>query len=522
MLSQMTGSLLGGRYRLEERLGAGGMGETFRALDTRLGRPVAVKLLHAYLASDPAFVRRLEREARIVASLSHPNIVGLFDHDAGDSQGGRPYLVMELVQGQDLRETLDRAAAQPGTANAAGGVPAGALPLGRALDIAQGLLRALAHAHAHGLVHRDVKPGNVLVASDGGVKLADFGIAQAPDEATVTRTGELLGSIHYAAPERMEGGPATPAADVYAAGVLFYRMLAGRLPYEGDLNAVVAGARRGAPPALSSLRGDLPAWLERVVRTALAADPQRRYPSAREMLLEFERGPEVERRAGEPTEAMRHSDPDATTVALRPSGPPTGPRTVPRVAHQGPRRYARPAAAALLAIGALALSAGLAAAMLAGRPSPSASLEGAVTATSPAPAPAAPAAPAAAGTAPGSSGQTVARTAVPAPSVQAPQVGRGTQSTPSPPAQGPLAAGATIPQLRDLRAALQASGGRGKVADVVNELRELEKKLLEGHPGDAQKEAAELRRKVEEWRRKGELDPTVADRVLALLAQIRT
>jgi len=519
MSGQIIGSLLGERYRLEERLGAGGMGETFRALDTTLGRPVAVKLLHAHLAADPAFVRRLEREARIVASLSHPNIVSAFDRGVGAD--GRPYLVMELVEGDDLAEALDRESARPRAAGDAGGVPAGALPLGRALDIARGVLRALAHAHALGLVHRDVKPGNVLVAVDGGVKLADFGIAQAPNDATVTRNGELLGSIYYVAPEQMAGEVATPAADVYAAGVLFYRMLAGRLPHAGDLNAVVAAGaadvRQGAP-SLLSFRGDVPAWLEQVVRTALATDPQLRYPSAREMLLEFERGPELERRAATPTEAMRRSDPDATTTVLRAGAP------SPVTCAQPPRwRWHALLAAVLLAIGVLTLAAGVAAAKLSGRPSPSAAPEAPVRTPVPAPVQAA------TGTAPGAPGPAAARTMVPAPGAQASPVGQaaqgavGAQGTPgSPAAQGQLGGRAAIPQLLDLRAALQANGARGKVADVVSELRELEKKLLEGRPEDAQKEAVELRRKVEEWRRKGELDPAVADRVLALLARIGT
>ena len=551
MAVQVIGSLAGGRYRLEERLGTGGMGETFRALDTRLGRRVAVKLLHAHLAADSAFVRRLEREARIVASLSHPNIVSAFDYGTGESGSPgdiRPYLVMELVEGEDLRETLERRGAPTGggpPAKQAAPVPAGALPLEDALAIARGVLSALAHAHGRGLVHRDVKPSNVLVAADGTVKLADFGIAVGLSEATVTQTGELLGSVHYIAPERLEGGAATPAADVYATGVLLYRVLAGRLPYEGELVAMVAAAaRRGTPPPLDTFRTDVPAWLERLVRTALAADPHQRYRSAVEMLEELERGTDVERRASAPTAELRsgrdnrhsrRSDPDAVTVPLWPTGPAplgtAGARTgrgsgVAARARLLPGRWrAIAAAGALAVVGVLALSTVLAASTRRGQaPATSAAATAVLPAGSPVPATpsTSPAASPAARVAPSataaSAAQPVSQVAPPGqPTRAVPGTATSVASTGS---QSLAAMRAAAQQVGDLRVAVQAMGGRGKVADVVNELRELEKKLLEGDAKDAAKEVSELRRKVEEWRSKGELEPAVADRVLAGLARL--
>ena len=207
---------VGGRYRLGERLGHGGMGEVFAAHDLRLDREVALKLLRADLAEQDGMRERVVAEARLAARLSHPYVVGVLD--TGE-QDGRPFVVMERLSGRTLRDELSD----------------GPLPAERVRDVGLQVLRALAAAHDLGIVHRDVKPGNVLDAGVGTWKVADFGIAKwVHADETLTGTGELLGSPSYLAPERIEGQQAGPASDLYAVGVLLYEALCGRKPFEGD------------------------------------------------------------------------------------------------------------------------------------------------------------------------------------------------------------------------------------------------------------------------------------------------
>ena len=194
------GQVLGGRYRLVELLGQGGMATIYRATDTQLGRDVAVKLLRPEYLRDPDFSSRFRQEAQAAASLSHPNIVTVYDY--GEDPRG-PYIVMELVDGEDLATILRRS---------------GALPPRQAARIAAGVARALAAAHARGIVHRDIKPGNVLIGRDGRVKVVDFGIARAIAEAQLTLPGTTLGSVHYFSPEQARGEPATAASDIYSLG----------------------------------------------------------------------------------------------------------------------------------------------------------------------------------------------------------------------------------------------------------------------------------------------------------------
>ncbi|WP_183095820.1 serine/threonine-protein kinase, partial [Nocardioides stalactiti] len=209
------------RYRLDSRIATGGMGVVWRATDTRLNRPVAVKVLKHEYADDPQFRTRFETEARNAAALQHPGIAGVFDYDADPDSQGLPYLVMELVEGQPLSSLLAQARDN-----------------GRALDanVVRDLLTqtadALAVAHAAGIVHRDVKPANLLVTPDRRMKVTDFGIARAADDAQITRTGAVMGTPQYLSPEQARGNPSTPASDVYSLGVVGFECLTGRRPFE--------------------------------------------------------------------------------------------------------------------------------------------------------------------------------------------------------------------------------------------------------------------------------------------------
>jgi beta-lactam-binding protein with PASTA domain/tRNA A-37 threonylcarbamoyl transferase component Bud32 len=265
------GDVLGGRYRLVELLGKGGMATIYRATDAQLGREVAVKVLHPEYGRDPDFVARFKQEAQAAASLSHPNIVGVYDFGT-DADG--PYLVMELVDGEDVATLLARN---------------GPLPPRQAARLAAEAAHALGAAHARGIVHRDVKPGNILVSADGRVKVADFGIARAWADARLTLPGVKLGSVHYFSPEQALGEQATEASDIYSLGIVLYELLTGRRPWEGDNAAAVAMARISAPPPLvSDVRPNVPPVLEAIDRRALSPDPAARFPSAEAMAQALE------------------------------------------------------------------------------------------------------------------------------------------------------------------------------------------------------------------------------------------
>jgi serine/threonine-protein kinase len=260
------GTILGGRYRLVELLGQGGMATIFRALDTQLGRDVAIKLLRPEYLRDPDFSSRFRQEAQNAASLNHPNVVSVYDY--GEDPSG-PYIVMEYVDGEDLATILRRN---------------GSLPPAQAARIAAAVARALAAAHARGIVHRDVKPGNVLIGRDGRVKVVDFGIARAVAEAQMTLPGTTLGSVHYFSPEQARGETATNESDIYSLGIVLYEMLTGRRPWEGDSAASVALARLSGPvPDPVLVRPSLPPDLATITRKALASSPIDRFASAASM-----------------------------------------------------------------------------------------------------------------------------------------------------------------------------------------------------------------------------------------------
>ena len=261
-----VGRVLGSRYRLIELLGEGGMATIYRAHDVQLDRSVAVKLMRPQYGRDAAFVARFRQEAQSAASLSHPNIVSVFDY--GTDEAG-PFIVMELVDGQDLADLLNER---------------GAIPPFVASKIAEQVAEALAAAHARGIIHRDVKPSNILLSADGRVRVVDFGIARAVAEAQLTVPGTTLGSVHYFSPEQARGDHVTAASDIYSLGLVLYEMLTGRRAFAGDTPAAVAVARLiGPAPRPSMVRGDVPAALDAIVITALDLDPNERFATAGEM-----------------------------------------------------------------------------------------------------------------------------------------------------------------------------------------------------------------------------------------------
>jgi serine/threonine-protein kinase len=257
------GDVLGGRYRLVELLGQGGMATIYRATDSELGRDAAVKVLHPEYGHDPDFVARFRQEAHAAASLSHPGIVGVYDF--GTDEAG-PYLVMELVDGEDLAALIRRN---------------GPLPPRQAARLVAEVARALEAAHERGIVHRDVKPGNIMLTANGRVKVTDFGIARAWADARLTLPGTTLGSVHYFSPEQALGEPTTAASDIYSLGIVLFELLTGRRPWEGDSAASVAMARISAsPPSASEVRPSVPPALDAIDRKAMAPEAADRFASA--------------------------------------------------------------------------------------------------------------------------------------------------------------------------------------------------------------------------------------------------
>ena len=264
-MSQRT-RVLGDRYELEEMVGRGGMAEVFRATDRVLGRTVAVKVLSDRFAGDRRFVTRFRREAQASAGLNHPNIVSVFDTGSED---GVPYIVMEFVEGKTLADVL---------------AEHGPLPAGRATAIARTVAAALSVAHDRGLVHRDVKPGNIMLTDGDHVRVMDFGIARAAADDTLTQTGTILGTAAYLSPEQAQGMTVGPPSDVYSLGCVLYEMLTGRPPFTGDSAVSVAFRHvRDDPVPLSELGTEAPPELEGVVMRALAKDPEQRFASGGEL-----------------------------------------------------------------------------------------------------------------------------------------------------------------------------------------------------------------------------------------------
>ena len=290
---------IAGRYRIDRRLGAGGMSTVFLAQDTVLERAVAVKLLAEHLADDEAFVERFQREALSAARLQHPNIVQVFDYGL-DASSHRHFIVMEFVDGPSCADLLrDRKR----------------LDIEEAVRIVRDACHGLDYAHRAGVVHRDVKPGNLLVAADSGTtKLADFGIAKAAEQTRITQVGSVLGTAAYLSPEQAHGDEAGPRSDTYSLGVCAYQLLTGRLPHEyGSLTELALKQRDEPIEPISELRPEVPLQLDLAIRVALERDPADRYDSA----LDFARALEAGLH-GHDTDATRRlaagpaTDPDAT------------------------------------------------------------------------------------------------------------------------------------------------------------------------------------------------------------------
>jgi serine/threonine-protein kinase len=302
----LVGVLLNGRYRLDAAIARGGMAAVYRGTDLTLDRTVAVKMMRPALAEDPDFVDRFVREARAAAKLSSPDVVAVYDQGT-DQVSGTAYLVMEHVEGRTLRDVVD----------------AGPLPPHEALDLLEPVLRALAAAHEAGLVHRDVKPENVLLGRDGRVKVADFGLARAVESSLAETTGLLLGTVAYLAPEQVEHGRADARTDVYSAGILLYELLTGEPPYRSDMAMSVAfrHVHEDVPPPSRLVEG-VPLAVDDLVQTATRRDPSARPVDAGRFLAQLR----------------------AVRAHLAPADPEAGP-VVRRTAHPTlvvPREPARP------------------------------------------------------------------------------------------------------------------------------------------------------------------------------------
>jgi eukaryotic-like serine/threonine-protein kinase len=273
LLNTSIGMVLGGRYRVEGTLGTGGMAVVYKAEDAILGRCVALKTLRRRYAEEPSFRSRFKQEARVMASLDHENVVKVYDI----SQDGEvPFIVAEYVDGRDVGDVLKRA-------------PKGCLSEQSTKEITAQLLEALAYAHLHGVIHRDVKPSNILLTEEGVVKVADFGIARVVEEEEAGEPGEVIGSARYMSPEQLRGKETTPRSDLYSVGILLYHCLTGRPPFSGDAKSVARQQMHKDPIPPHRLNVAISPRLEAVILKALAKDPKDRYPSASAMLEDLRR-----------------------------------------------------------------------------------------------------------------------------------------------------------------------------------------------------------------------------------------
>ena len=306
-------TLFDGRYRIQRKLGAGGMADVYLAEDQELGRRVAIKILNSRHGNDDQFIERFRREAKNAAALNHPNIVSIYDRgEAEDTY----YIAMEFLDGRTLKELI---------------VSRGAAPINVAIEYARQILSALRFAHRHGIVHRDIKPHNVLVDGEGRVKVTDFGIARA-GTSQMTETGSIVGTAQYLSPEQARGGEVDPRSDIYSLGIVLYELLTGKTPFEGETPVEIAMKHLSATPRPpSKLRPDIPPELDMVVLRALAKNPDDRYQSTDEMEADLDRvargakvsaatvdtATQVLRRA--PTTAAPESATAATMIAAPPS-----------------------------------------------------------------------------------------------------------------------------------------------------------------------------------------------------------
>jgi serine/threonine-protein kinase len=284
-MMSVIGTLIGRRFRLEEKVGSGGMSSVYRAFDPTLERHVAIKLMHRDISSDPDQLERFRREARAVAQLSHPNVVTVID--AGEDDGA-PFIVFEYVEGETLKDRIRRL---------------GRLPVAEAVAYAVEIGRALECAHSHLLVHRDVKPQNVLIDPDGRAKVTDFGIARSLEAQGLTATGRVLGTTDYVSPEQALGHEVTAQSDIYSLGIVLYEMLTGEAPFKADTQVAVAMKHVREPlPDVQRRRPEISAALAAVVERATAKETRNRYATVEEMVHDLEEVLAIEAaRSGEAT-----------------------------------------------------------------------------------------------------------------------------------------------------------------------------------------------------------------------------
>ena len=274
-MSDLTGELIDNRYLLQRLIASGGMATIYAGIDTRLDRPVAVKIMHAHLANDEAFVSRFIKEAKATAALSHPNIVSI--QDQGWNEGGPPavFLVMELVEGSTLRDFLNQQ---------------GAVSIEQMFQLMTPVISALAAAHKIGIIHRDIKPENILISKDGRVKVADFGLARnmAIGQTMTVESSVVLGSVSYLSPEQVQRGVADARSDIYAVGIVLFEMLTGGKPYEGETPIQIAYRHvNDRIPTLQSIKSDIPITISELVHAATAPNPDHRPKDAEELLNKF-------------------------------------------------------------------------------------------------------------------------------------------------------------------------------------------------------------------------------------------
>lgn len=322
----LVGAVLDGRYRIEAAIATGGMSAVYRGIDIRLDRPVAIKVMDSRYAGDQQFLTRFQLEARAVARLKDPGLVAVYDQGV---DGGHPFLVMELVEGGTLRELLRERGPMPPHAVAA---------------VLRSVLGGLAVAHRSGLVHRDVKPENVLISDDGEVKIADFGLVRALAAAKITSDSVILGTADYLSPEQVSSGDASPRSDVYACGILVYELLTGGAPFGGDSPLAVAYARmdHDVRPPSTMIRG-VPTQFDELVRHATARDAADRFADAQEMAAELDAiADELELpefRVPAPRNSVQHTS-AALFYSQRSTAPPApAPRQPTRQMTRGPQDW---------------------------------------------------------------------------------------------------------------------------------------------------------------------------------------
>ncbi|MGB2954220.1 MAG: protein kinase, partial [Gaiellaceae bacterium] len=343
----LVGSVFDDRYRIVRKLGAGGMADVYLAEDQELGRRVAIKILNDRHAADDQFVERFRREAKNAAGLSHPNIVSIYDR--GEAEGTY-YIAMEYLDGRTLKELI---------------VGRGPAPVKTAIEYARQILGAIGFAHRNGIVHRDIKPHNVVVAAEGRLKVTDFGIARS-GTSQMTEVGSIIGTAQYLSPEQARGAPVDQRSDLYSVGIVLYEMLTGEVPFTGDTPLEIAMKHLSkVPKPPSELRPEIPHDLDLVVIRALAKDPDERYQNAEEMdadLARVARGLGVsDETASAATAVLGGSGTtDATMVSPKPTVPVIRPpgRTPPAsyYGYEGPPKRRRPIWPWILAVVLLAVA----------------------------------------------------------------------------------------------------------------------------------------------------------------------